>query len=97
MRIVKIKDLANTVAAALLCYPETFSESSEAKLNGNMLGHASSDAVSQNKDESNSSAESDAGSLQVTILTSSSSQNHPPDGVLDHNCGGTMFAPRYHI
>lgn len=34
LRIVKIKDLANTVAAALLCHVETFKSRSEAKLNG---------------------------------------------------------------
>lgn len=59
LRIVKIKDLANIVAAALLCYPEIFPESSEAKLNGDLLSHASLEVPSQNKDANNQNAESD--------------------------------------
>ncbi|KAL8480263.1 hypothetical protein ACS0TY_026982 [Phlomoides rotata] len=94
LRILKIKDLANTVAAALLCYPETFSEISEAKLNGNMLGHASPDAATPNTDKIYHSAESDAGSSEVATLIYSSSQNHRQCGVLDHNCASTKFAPR---
>ncbi|KAH6794191.1 CLEC16A-like protein [Perilla frutescens var. hirtella] len=94
LRIVKIKDLANTVAAALLCYPENFPESSEAKLNGNVSSHDSLDAPKKNKDANSYSAESDAGSLQVTTPTSSSSQNHRPHSVLDHNCGSMKSAPR---
>ncbi|KAK6147411.1 hypothetical protein DH2020_018323 [Rehmannia glutinosa] len=94
LRIVKIKDLANTVAAALLCCPETFIGNSEAKLNGNMLVNGSLDTASQNTDENSCSSESDGGSLHVTILTSNSSQKHPPGGVLGHDCGDTQSAPR---
>ncbi|PIN03963.1 hypothetical protein CDL12_23507 [Handroanthus impetiginosus] len=94
LRIVKIKDLASIVAAALICCPETFIQNSEANLNGNMLaGHGFSDAVSQNTDEDNRSSKSDAGSLRVASLTSSS-QNCPRDGVVGHDCGGVPFAPR---
>ncbi|KAK6131663.1 hypothetical protein DH2020_034570 [Rehmannia glutinosa] len=94
LRIVKIKDLANTVAAALLCCPETFTGNSEAKLNGNMLVNGSLDTASQNTDENSCSSESDGGSLHVTILTSNSSRKHPPGGVLGHDCGDTQSAPR---
>ncbi|KAL2250916.1 UNVERIFIED_CONTAM: Protein TRANSPARENT TESTA 9 [Sesamum indicum] len=94
LRIVKIKDLANTVAAALLYCPDSFPWNSEAEPNGNMLGHGSSDAASQYSDENNSTSESDARSPELSVLTSSSSLNHPPNGVPGHDCGSTPFAPR---
>ncbi|KAG6741069.1 hypothetical protein POTOM_056553 [Populus tomentosa] len=39
LRIVKIKDLANTIAAALFCSPEAFIADSETKLNGYVPDH----------------------------------------------------------
>ncbi|KAG8376405.1 hypothetical protein BUALT_Bualt09G0060100 [Buddleja alternifolia] len=92
LRIVKIKDLANTVAAALLCRTETFTQDSNAKRNG-ILSNGSADAACDTSNENNSSSESDAGSSQLTVLTSSS-QNHPPNGFLGHDCGTTQFIPR---
>ncbi|KAL3642809.1 hypothetical protein CASFOL_013624 [Castilleja foliolosa] len=94
LRIVKIKDLANIVAAALLCCPETFTWSYEDKLNGIMLEHGSLDVANQSAYENNHSSESDAGRLQVTIPTSNSSPDHPVGGVLGHDCGGTQISPR---
>ncbi|KAL9153751.1 hypothetical protein ABFS82_10G069100 [Erythranthe guttata] len=94
LRIVKIKDLANTIAAALLCCPESVTENSEAKLNGDVLGHVSSDAASQQIDENTLASGSDAGRLRVSIPTCNSSENLPQDGVLVHDCGGRQFAPR---
>ncbi|KAK4414846.1 protein TRANSPARENT TESTA 9 [Sesamum alatum] len=93
LRIVKIKDLANTVAASLLYCPDTFPRNSEAEPNGNMLGPGSSDAASQYSDENNCTSESDARS-ELSVLTSSSLQNHPPNGVTGHDCGSTQSAPR---
>ncbi|XP_057792015.1 protein TRANSPARENT TESTA 9 isoform X2 [Salvia miltiorrhiza] len=83
LRIVKIKDLANIVAAALLCNPDVFPEGSEAKLNGNLnlLSHASSDVPTQDKDANNQNAESDT-------------ENHLPHNALIHNYGSMRFAPR---
>ncbi|XP_047980988.1 protein TRANSPARENT TESTA 9 isoform X2 [Salvia hispanica] len=81
LRIVKIKDLANIVAAALLCYPDIFPESSEAKLNGNLPSHASSDVQSQNNDASSQNSESDTG-------------NHTPHSAFNHNYSSMRFAPR---
>lgn len=95
LRIVKIKDLANTVAASLLCYPEIFPEGSEAKLNGNLLGHVSSDVPSQKEDANNHSIEPDTESLQVNNLISSLSENLRPRSSDDHNCGSMRVAPRY--
>ncbi|KAK4483756.1 hypothetical protein RD792_010958 [Penstemon davidsonii] len=93
LRIVKIKDLANTVAAALLCRTETFTQNSEAKRNGYMSGHDSADAASRNA-EINHRSESNAGSLQVTIPAPSSSQSQLANGGFGHDCGSTQCAPR---
>lgn len=84
LRIVKIKDLANIVVAALLCHPEMIPESSEAKINGNLLSHASSDVASQNKDANNQNSLSDT-------------ENHILHSGLNHMYGGIRFAPRYSI
>ncbi|KAG6427197.1 hypothetical protein SASPL_111438 [Salvia splendens] len=81
LRIVKIKDLANIVAAALLCHPEMIPESAEAKINGNLLSHASSDLASQNKDANNQNSMSDT-------------KNHILHSALNHMYGGMRFAPR---
>ncbi|XP_047959769.1 protein TRANSPARENT TESTA 9-like isoform X1 [Salvia hispanica] len=81
LRIVKIKDLANIVVAALLCHPEMIPEISEAKINGNMLSHASSDVASQNKDANNQNSISDT-------------ENHILHSALNHKYGGMRFAPR---
>lgn len=94
LRIVKIKDLANTVAAALLCCPETITNDAEANLNGNILGHDSSAAASQQTDENNFISESNVGSLRVAIPTSDSSEYQTQNGVFCHDCGGTQKAPR---
>ncbi|CAI9099301.1 OLC1v1036096C1 [Oldenlandia corymbosa var. corymbosa] len=50
LRIVKIKDLANTVGAALLFHIDTFSPGDEAKLNGHSLGHGTTGACANSKD-----------------------------------------------
>lgn len=84
LRIVKIKDLANIVAAALLCYPDIFPESLEAKLNGNLPSHASSDVRSQNNDASSQNSQSDT-------------ENHTPHSAFNHNYSSMGFAPRYLI
>ncbi|KAG6437762.1 hypothetical protein SASPL_102690 [Salvia splendens] len=81
LRIVKIKDLANIVAAALICYPDIFPESSEAKLNGNLPSHASSDVQSQNNDASSQNSESDT-------------ENHTPLSAFNHNYSNMRFALR---
>lgn len=79
MRIVKIKDLANTVAAALLCRVETFKSRSEAKLNGYSSGQGFPvECQKANKDED----------LQVTIPNLSGSLQSLSEDKLHHdNCG----------
>lgn len=79
LRIVKIKDLANIVAAVLLCDIETFVPRSEAKLNGFMVNH---DMSHENQDSENSGlrSDSDSQSLRVFIpIISNSLNNHPED------------------
>ncbi|KAL6965463.1 Protein TRANSPARENT TESTA 9 [Sarracenia purpurea var. burkii] len=72
LRIVKIKDLANTVAAALFCPLEAFTSTSEAKLNGHM--------PKQNPDSDDLSPEFPPGCLRVAIPNSScSSESHLED------------------
>ncbi|XP_027072189.1 protein TRANSPARENT TESTA 9 isoform X1 [Coffea arabica] len=79
LRIVKIKDLANTVAAALLCRVETFKSRSEAKLNGYSSGQGFPvECQKANEDEG----------LQVTIPNLSGSLQSLSEDKLHHdNCG----------
>lgn len=90
MRIVKIKDMANTVAAALFCPIDAFVPSSEAKLNGYKSDHEKSE-------ETNSTnlinSEVDSRSLQISI-PSTSSQIQSGDGFLRHNFKGSHLALR---
>ncbi|XP_076949842.1 protein TRANSPARENT TESTA 9-like [Bidens hawaiensis] len=75
LRILKIKDLANTVAAALICSVESFSPKFEAKHNGFMVDH---DDVSHVDDEK-PSGNLDSSSMMISIpslSTSSSGQHH---------------------
>ncbi|XP_030497042.2 protein TRANSPARENT TESTA 9 isoform X1 [Cannabis sativa] len=83
LRIVKTKDLANVIAAALLCPLEAFISQSLAKTNGYMPAHECShdikvDAISSNFDDSNSSG---------------TSQTHPVDFV-ENGCDYSRLALR---
>ncbi|CAI9766438.1 unnamed protein product [Fraxinus pennsylvanica] len=88
LRIVKIKDLANTVASALLSYIETFVLRSELELNGHKSDHGSRDA-SQIAEDNNISPDSYSESLQVTIPYPSSSRSPTADNNLPQH-----FTPR---
>ncbi|XVF19047.1 hypothetical protein REPUB_Repub11eG0076800 [Reevesia pubescens] len=78
LRIVKIKDLANTIAAALLYPLEAFVPNSEAKLNGYVSGN---DCAHENEEPDIDSVTSvNAGQLCLDIPNkASSSQVHPED------------------
>ncbi|KAL3533286.1 hypothetical protein ACH5RR_006807 [Cinchona calisaya] len=80
LRIVKIKDLANTVATALLCHVDTFTPRSEAKLNGYSSGHGF--PVECRK------ANSD-GKTQVTIPNLSNSLRSQSEDKLRHDYRGS--------
>lgn len=86
MRILKIKDLANMVAASLICSIETLLPNSEAKLNGFMGDHDGSHE--SNVDDETPSGNLDSSSIMVSIpslCTSSSVQ---------HNCWGSASVLR---
>ncbi|XP_059287332.1 protein TRANSPARENT TESTA 9 isoform X2 [Lycium ferocissimum] len=94
LRIVKIKDLANIVAAVLLCDIETFVPRSEAKLNGFMVNNGMSH---ENQDSENGGfrSDSDGQSLRVLVPNISSSLNsHPEDDVPQPDHGSTYSALR---
>ncbi|XAR63754.1 hypothetical protein NMG60_11023808 [Bertholletia excelsa] len=85
LRIVKIKDLANTVAAALFCPFESFIPSSEARLNGHVPSYGSSHD-SQNPDNENHRPKMLHESLRVSIPGSSDSLVvHSADDELKHH------------
>lgn len=93
LRIVKIKDLANIIAAALFCSIEAFVPSSEANLNGFKSIHG---LTHESKaDNETLSTELDSGSLNISIpgLTSSSEFQTDLD-VLQHNCKASSLALR---
>ncbi|XP_019255586.1 PREDICTED: uncharacterized protein LOC109234169 isoform X3 [Nicotiana attenuata] len=92
LRIVKIKDLANIVAVALLCDIETFVPKSEAKLNGFMVNHGMSH---ENQDSENGGfrSDSDGQTLRVLIPNISSSLNgHPEDDIPQPDHGSSHSA-----
>lgn len=86
LRIVKIKDLSNSIAAALFCCPDDLLMISGVKSNGNILSH---DFPSENE-----LSESDAygdkasgGSLRISVHNMSSSQIHPVEDSSLQHCG----------
>ncbi|KAI8565881.1 hypothetical protein RHMOL_Rhmol03G0295500 [Rhododendron molle] len=92
LRIVKIKDLANLVAAALFFPIEAFMLRSEAKLNGHMPGTGISHE-NHSPDNDKLSPEVVSRSLRVTVPNSSSDINLQDD-VIRHNINGSKTALR---
>ncbi|KAG5559713.1 hypothetical protein RHGRI_009283 [Rhododendron griersonianum] len=92
LRIVKIKDLANLVAAALFFPIEAFMPHSEAKLNGHMPGTGFSHE-NHSPDNDKLSPEVVSRSLRVTVPNSSSDINLQDD-VIRHNINGSKTALR---
>lgn len=92
-RIVKIKELANIVAAALLCCAETFMPQSEAKLNGYPHSQNCPDEYQKENNSKINSEQLETGKLQLTIPNSSSASHSNPEDTI-HNCGGPQFALR---
>ncbi|KZV26795.1 hypothetical protein F511_06642 [Dorcoceras hygrometricum] len=95
LRILKIKDLANTVATALLCRTENFALDGLAKINGYKLEYGTSNTC-HSSNASNHTLECGDGGLLVKIPTSSSSQSHPENGTLRHDFSTSCArTPRY--
>ena len=94
LRIVKIKDLANTVAASLFCPLEAFIKISETKLNGYISGHGFTHEREQS-DSDNLDTKVESGSLRVTTSNlPGSSQSHQEDVALQRSCSGSSLALR---
>ncbi|KAK7859086.1 protein transparent testa 9 [Quercus suber] len=93
LRIVKIKDLANTIAAALFFPLEAFRQISEVKLNGYMLGHGSiQDSHPQGSDNLTGV---DGVRLRVNVPNSSSSSHiHPEVVICQSDSTGSNLALR---
>ncbi|KAL6585060.1 hypothetical protein OROMI_004349 [Orobanche minor] len=94
LRIVKIKDVANTVAAALLCRAETFAQNGESKPNGDARRLDSADADRKNTVKDDNIMECGAGSMQVKIPSSGSFQGESLNGFSEHDCKSTQYALR---
>ena len=94
LRIVKIKDLANTVAASLFCPLEAFIKISETKLNGYISGHGFTHET-ERSDSDNLDAKLESRSLEATISNlPSSSQSHEEDVTLQHCSSSSNLALR---
>lgn len=93
MRIVKIKDLANTIAAALFCPAEVYITNFEAKLNGYMPCR---DVMHDSQMPDNDTAiEVDSGVLRVREPDmATSSQIHSQDLITENNSCGSHLALR---
>ncbi|XP_059637495.1 protein TRANSPARENT TESTA 9 isoform X3 [Cornus florida] len=94
LRIVKLKDLANTVVAALFWPLEAFIPTSGAKLNGHVSGSGFTHE-GQQLDLDNLNLEVDSGSLGVTVSNvCSSTQIQSEDDILQHDCNGSQLVLR---
>ncbi|OVA07524.1 Uncharacterized protein family FPL [Macleaya cordata] len=95
LRILKTKNLANTIAVALLYLLEDFIPKSEAKPNGNISDHS---FTHENHCLDNDALDTKANTrlLRVTVPSSSSSSpmHSAEDFSLQHNCNGPHLALR---
>lgn len=92
LRIVKIKDLANTIVAALFYPSETFTKFSRGQVNG-YASDCGFTSVSQKPDDN--SAECKAEYLTVDVPNSSSSSGLYPESVMsENNCSSSNLALR---
>ncbi|KAG9449202.1 hypothetical protein H6P81_009167 [Aristolochia fimbriata] len=92
LRIVKIKDLASCIAAALFCPVDVFTPTLNAKPNGFISGNglAHEDQV----DHRGTAVEAKRASLSLTIPNSSTSQIHPEGFFSNYNQCSSHFALR---
>ncbi|KAF5178319.1 Transparent testa [Thalictrum thalictroides] len=90
LRIVKIKDLANSIAAALFCCPEDF-VAIEAKPNGNTSNHKLRSENKQLENDSTGDKENNGG-LRISVENLSSSHIHAVEDSYCQHCG---IGPRF--
>lgn len=94
LRIVKIKDLANTISAAFFCPLDAFSPHCEGTLNGNMT-----QLCCENRSQSSGGDDVvrqplDAESLRKEVLDSSARKTEPEDGTVKIDCSGSHLELR---
>ncbi|XP_061362933.1 protein TRANSPARENT TESTA 9-like [Gastrolobium bilobum] len=93
LRIVKIKDLANTIVAALSYPVEAFTKCSGVKVNGHITDHGFT-SEGQEPDNDNH-AKCNSACLMVNVPDSSSSAGfHPESVILLNNCSSSNLALR---
>ncbi|XP_071729683.1 protein TRANSPARENT TESTA 9 isoform X2 [Rutidosis leptorrhynchoides] len=76
LRILKIKDLANTIAAALICSIQPVLPNSEAKLNGFKTDHDETHETDGNDENPSGNLESSSLIVSIPSLCTSSSVQH---------------------
>ncbi|KDP41114.1 hypothetical protein JCGZ_03244 [Jatropha curcas] len=86
LHIVKIKDLANTIAAALFCPPEVFIPKYEARLNGHLPDHGHKTETQQL--ESDNVTEDDT-CLKVTLPRLAVSLQVHPESIAENGCSSS--------
>lgn len=93
LRIVKIKDLANTIVAALFYPVEAFTKCSGGKVNGYISDH---DFMSESQGQDNDNlAKNNTECLTVNVPNSSSSSDfHPESVIMLNNCSSSNLALR---
>ncbi|XP_022965446.1 uncharacterized protein LOC111465350 [Cucurbita maxima] len=95
LRIVKIKDLANTISAAFFCPLDAFSPHYEDELNGTMA-----QLCCENNSSNSSGSDSivrqplDAESLRKEVTDSSASKPELEDGTVKNGCPGSHLELR---
>lgn len=93
LRIVKIKDLANTIAVALFYPLEAFTKVAGGRVNGHIPDHG---FTSERQESSNGSlSKGDSGCSTVYLLHSSSSSGFLPQDVITQNdCSSSNLTVR---
>ncbi|KAI4335345.1 hypothetical protein L6164_013999 [Bauhinia variegata] len=92
LRIVKIKDLANTIAATLFCPLEAVIKSSGAKVNGHICDHRF--APESQGSDNGSLTKCDAGGSTIHLPHSSDSGFHPENVITQIDCSNSNMAFR---
>lgn len=93
LRILKIKDLANTMAAALLYPLEAFAKSYRGKVNGHLFDRGFT-SESQESDDGSLTNSDARYSMDSTPCSSSSSGFHPEHVITQNNCSDSNLAVR---
>lgn len=89
LRILKIKDLANTIAAALICSIQPLLPNSEVKLNGFKTDHDETHESHGNDGKPIGNLESSSMIVSIPSLSTSSS--------IQHSCWGSASVLRYEL